>query len=323
LNFEDKNNELRAIIKERIAPFITGNCCLLGLPYYHTNVGDYLIWHGVETFLKEFKIKCIYSSPVFEYDKKQIQKCTTILLNGGGDFGDTWEEVQIFRRKIINEFSDKKIIILPQTVFYSDKNKLISDAALFSQHKNLILYARDNRSYDTLRQYFNSNTILLAPDMAFYIPYNYLKRFNKNIKNNERQLCILRKDKELNTDILSSDYYINNVNKNNVDISDWITIEKLTSAFLYMEKSAILNQRNNKDSVKLNLYARYYIKPGIIKAGVQQLSKYNKIFATRLHAAILSCLIHKPFILFDNSYGKNYEFFNTWLSNLNDSNFYS
>jgi pyruvyl transferase EpsO len=320
LTFEEKNNELKSIIRKSITPFITGNCCLLGLPYFHTNVGDYLIWQGVELFLNELKIKCTYRSPVFRYEKKHITKKSIILLNGGGDFGDTWEEVQIFRRKIISEFPDNRIIILPQTVFYSDKNKLISDADLFNNHKNLILCARDNRSFGILKQHFPSNTILLVPDMAFFIPYNYFKKFNKGIINTDKQLCILRNDKELNKNIYSSEYFINNIYKDNMDISDWITIGN--SEFSYLEKLVYPENRNKKiNYFKIDLYSRYYFKTKIIKAGAQQLSKYNKVIATRLHAAILCCLLHKPFILFDNSYGKNYEFYETWLNNLSGADF--
>jgi pyruvyl transferase EpsO len=325
LTFEEKNNELKSIIQKSITPFITGDCCLLGLPYYHTNIGDYLIWHGVELLLKELKIKCTYRSPVFRYEKKHITKKSIILLNGGGDFGDTWEEVQIFRCKIIKEFPNNKIIILPQTVFYSDKNKLLSDADLFNNHKNLILCARDNRSFGILKQYFSSNTILLVPDMAFFIPYNYLKKINKNIVNTDRQLCILRNDKELNKNIYSSEYFINNTYKDNLDISDWITIDNLK--FSYLEKLVYQKNKNIKNekinNLIIDLYSRHYFKAKIIKAGTQQLSKYNKVLATRLHAAILCCLLRKPFILFDNSYGKNYEFYKTWFNNLNGADFYS
>jgi pyruvyl transferase EpsO len=322
ITFEKKNKELKSLIQNSITPFISGHCCLLGLPYYHTNVGDYLIWHGVETFLKENKIKCTYRAPVFRYEKKYMPKNSIILLNGGGDFGDTWEEVQIFRREIIKEFPDNRIIILPQTVFYSDNNKLLSDADLFGHHKNLILCARDNRSFEILKKHFSSNTVLLVPDMAFYISYNYLQIFIKNIKYTDKQLCILRIDKELNKNIYSSDYFTNDENKKNMDISDWVTINNPKYSFL--EKLVNSNHINKKlNNFIIDLYSRYYFKTKIIKAGTQQLIKYNKILATRLHTAILCCLLHKPFILFDNSYGKNYTFYETWLNNLSNANFYS
>jgi pyruvyl transferase EpsO len=71
-----------------------------------------------------------------------------------------------------------------------------------------------------------------------------------------------------------------------------------------------------------NLYAIFFFKPYMIKTGVGFVSKYNKIYTTRLHGAILCCLLGKPFVLFDNSYGKNRSFFETWLSDLDGAEFH-
>jgi pyruvyl transferase EpsO len=59
----------------------------------------------------------------------------------------------------------------------------------------------------------------------------------------------------------------------------------------------------------------------MIREGVKQISKYENIYSTRLHVAILSVLLEKPFVFFDNSYGKNSAFFETWLSDLDGAKF--
>ena len=321
MNFETKNNELRKIIKEKLSPFITTDCCLLSLPYRHTNVGDFLIWQGAECLLKELSVKCVYRAPILEYNQKRIPPKTTILLNGGGSFGDTWESAPTTWRQIIKECPDNKIIILPQTVFYSDKEKLLSDADLLGRHNNLVLCARDNRSYEILKQYFHSNTILLVPDMAFYIPYNELQKYQKTkikIKNNEKTLFLKRADKELNTDI---DY--SHVPKDNIDISDWITIDKRPLSFFILCKLWRLRSKAPCFQRIIDIYAYYLYKNDMIKKGVEFISKYNNVFATRLHAAILCCLLHKSFVLFNNSYGKNSSFFETWLTDLDNVMFHT
>ena len=43
------------------------------------------------------------------------------------------------------------------------------------------------------------------------------------------------------------------------------------------------------------------------------LSKYEYIYTTRLHGAILALLLGKRFFLINNNYGKNKNFFETWL----------
>ncbi|MCL1946971.1 MAG: polysaccharide pyruvyl transferase family protein, partial [Chitinivibrionia bacterium] len=312
MNFEDKNVELRKIIKETLSKFIKGDCCLLGLPYFHTNVGDFLIWEGVERFLKEHNVNCIYRAQVFKYERNRISENVTILLNGGGNFGDVWEGWQGLLRQIINECPNNKIIVLPNTVFYSDKEILLADAELFGRHKNLVLCARDNKSFETLNNYFHYNTILLVPDMAFYIPYNFLRKYQKtNIKNAGKTLFLKRIDKELNKNIDYSRFL-----QDDVDIADWITIDKQMFSFVILQKLSRLSQRIPAFSKILDLYAYHFFKRDMVKNGVKFINRYEKILTTRLHAAILCCLLRKHFVLFDNSYGKNSSFYETWFSDL-------
>ncbi|WP_302323746.1 polysaccharide pyruvyl transferase family protein [Bacteroides congonensis] len=51
------------------------------------------------------------------------------------------------------------------------------------------------------------------------------------------------------------------------------------------------------------------------------MSNYDKVYTTRLHVAILSILLGKTFVFFDNSYGKNKFFYETWLKDIDDANF--
>lgn len=60
----------------------------------------------------------------------------------------------------------------------------------------------------------------------------------------------------------------------------------------------------------------------MIEVGVKFLSKYNTIYTTRLHGAILSVLMGKSFFLINNSYGKNKNYFQTWFYDLSDQCFF-
>lgn len=51
---------------------------------------------------------------------------------------------------------------------------------------------------------------------------------------------------------------------------------------------------------------------------VNFLRPYNHIITTRLHALILSVLLHKSVEYIDNTTGKLSAFVSTWLSDLND-----
>ena len=50
-----------------------------------------------------------------------------------------------------------------------------------------------------------------------------------------------------------------------------------------------------------------------IRNGIKFLNSYDKIATTRLHGFILSVLLNKEVGIVDNSYGKNSNFYNTWM----------
>jgi pyruvyl transferase EpsO len=314
--FSSKNDELRKEIAQKLIPLITNDYWLLELPYYR-NIGDILIWYGTEFFLKTFNARCKYKSSFYTFKKKKISANIIILLQGGGNFGDLWDGPQDFRRRIIKDYPNNKIIILPQTIFYSNENNLISDAKLFSMHKKLVICARDEESLKILKNHFSTNTILLVPDMAFCIPAGALKKIK--INPSYKTLFVKRTDQEINTHI---DYFAH-INENNIDISDWPPMEKETIVAFLLRCFLWINRRMHILFSKItDLYACYIFKQNMIKIGVRFISKYKKIYTTRLHAAILCCILEKPFILFNNSYGKNSSFFKTWFSDLDDIEFH-
>jgi pyruvyl transferase EpsO len=312
MDFTDKVTELNNLVKETLTQHIDNDFVLFDLPY-HTNIGDNLIWEGEIQFLKGLTgYRLLYSCSPATYHYHKLDREIIILLHGGGNFGDVWHEIHQFKNTIISYYPRNKIIILPQTVHYDDKDILLKDSALFARHQNLIICARDRNSYDLLKKYFCSNVILLVPDMAFCIPPVQLHKYYGKPLN--RNLFLRRTDTELNT-------YFNYANfiadKENTDISDWPSVETQTiygfllRCFLWMGRRTVFLFPRSAD-----LYAKFFFKPNLIKTGVRFIYSYNKVYTTRLHAAILCCLLEKPFVLFDNSYGKNRSFFETWLSDL-------
>jgi pyruvyl transferase EpsO len=331
MNFNEKIKQLSQIIDEQLLPIINRNtnkkeCVFLELPYYN-NIGDILIWHGTEYFIKRIGLKCMYASSSSTYCDKKMKKITDcrndkdcrnilILLQGGGNFGDIWKSAQEFRRKIISEFPDNQIIILPQTVFYEDIKKLKADAELFAKHTNLTICARDKISYQILKKYFR-NDIILVPDMAFCIPQEKLKKYTASVNSNTT-LLLKRTDKEIDNKI----DYSKNISCKVFDICDWPTMERMTfSGFILRCFSWVSRRISFIIPCITDIYASNVFKHVMIKTGVRFISKYNNVYSTRLHAAILCCLLEKSLVFFDNSYGKNSSFYETWLSDLDGVRF--
>lgn len=330
MNFEEKVTQLSQIIDERLLPLIrqsrSNECIYLELPYYR-NIGDILIWHGTEYFLKRAGLKCLYKASLSTYSEQAMKKITRlgettsskkimVFLQGGGNFGDLWEGAQEFRKKIIAGHPDSQIVILPQTVFYNDVNKMKYDADLFAGHKNLTICARDKKSYQILKENF-SNNIILVPDMAFCTPCSTLKKLQ--IKQRDKTLFLKRKDKEINSTI----DYTNLIPEKKFEVRDWPSMEKMTINIFVMKSLVWASRRNPFLFSKLtDTYVTLFFKPNMVKIGVRFLSRYNKIYTTRLHVAILCCLLGKPYIFFDNSYGKNSSFFEAWLNDLDEVEFH-
>jgi pyruvyl transferase EpsO len=315
MTFSEKTTLLKNEIKKILLPLINHDYWYLEIPYY-TNVGDILIWEGTRTFLRNCNVHCKYETSRETFKPRPINSDTIILLQGGGGFGDLWGG-QPFRRKIITEYPDNRVIILPQTVFYNDHKTLLSDAELFNQHNNLIICARDMISYEILKKHFKAE-IVLVPDMAFCIPIEWLKK--QQCQQTEKTLFLKRNDKELNQIINYQKY----ISEKPVDIHDWPVMEKTTMSTRFLLKFIQFSHILPFPFLKLtDMYALSIFKNDMIKKGVRFLSSYSKVYTTRLHIAILCCLLEKPFIFFNNSYGKNKGFYETWLQDVEEIMFYA
>jgi len=308
----NKIQKLREKIYTTLDPMINSDYCLLDFPNYK-NIGDNLIWAGELQFLSRFKYNCNYSCCLQHFDKSKIKDSDLILMQGGGNFGDLYRKIQLFRLEIVQKFPNNKIIIFPQTVYYEDLNLLKKDSEILNMHTNLTVCVRDNKSMEILKKYLFNAEIFLVPDMAFCLDFEkHLKEPNKN----KKQLFFKRVDKEL----APNDYLTKIKNNDNLEIHDWPTFERnlLLSIFYKLESKIakeffkipfLRNFIDPKTGFKNNNILNNYIHQGL-----ELINVYDEIYTTRLHGLILAILLNKKVFLFDNTYGKNKSFYETWLT---------
>lgn len=320
MNFPNKENiqALRETIYSALDPLITKNYCLLDVPD-HENIGDNLIWGGELEYLKRLPYQMEYTANLYLYDSSKVSSNHTILLHGGGNFGDLWRAYQDFKIDVISNFKNNRIIIFPQTVYYQNPDNITKDAAIFNSHPDLTIAARDEPSFELLKKHFNKNNIVLLPDMAFCQDFS---AYHSDRVTNKR-LVLKRVDKELNTKT-NLDKYIQFANGKEVEVKDWPT---------YNISPAQEKAEHYKTRLDLALSKRLLKVPGIssivdprhgifkrndlhehIKTGIDFINQYDEIYSTRLHGYILSILLNKEVNILDNSYGKNSNFHKTWLS---------
>ncbi len=314
--FENEINRFKSLITDSLIRLIDNDYILLDLPYY-TNIGDVLIWKGTEDFLSGASGKCLYRASIETYVRPDISTETIILLQGGGNFGDLWRRHTDFVMRVLNDFPDNKVIILPQTVHYKSREVLMADALQMSKHKNLIICARDKVTYQILNNHFKVSNILLLPDMAFCINSSLLKKYAKNSK--AKYLFFYRKDVE------RAEYdFSRYLNQDTVEVREWPSMDKNLFASYILIGFSILRKRLPHILLLKRLTDWYAVKvymPYLFRLGVRFISSYEKVYSTRLHGAILAIMLGKEVTFFDNSYGKNSSFFNSWLKDMHNVTF--
>lgn len=313
MNYIEKILELRQTINQQLLSLIDSNYVYLELPYYE-NIGDTLIWEGTLQFLKQTKHKCLYSTSLTTYYNHDFPKDTLILLQGGGNFGDLWNGPHEFRKKIIESHPKNKVIIFPQTVWYENSENIKKDEFFFAQHTNVIMCARDKVSFSFMKEHFPKNTILLVPDLAFFID---LKKHGQiNSKATEKILYAKRLDKEFKKNATPS--FI----PANAEIHDWPTIEQKATKYAFADYiigwlNFFANIKRIRPINKFIDFIRYYFyRPQYLKDCINFINQYDTIYSTRLHIAIASAMMGKSVYLMDNSYGKNFSFYDTWLTDM-------
>ncbi len=312
MDYQSVITNLREKIFRELIPIVNGNYYHLDNPY-HNNIGDNLIWEGEKQFLKHVPYKNLGNSSSASWRWPEIKNGDVILLHGGGNFGDLYRGAQDFRLEVIKRYSDNRIVMFPQSVWYDDMSLVEKDAEIMYRHKDLTLCLRDLPSYEFMKAHFPKCRLLLMPDMAFCILDSFLQRFRG--KENGKELFLRRLDKELldtHTEIPES-----------MEVRDWPTVESYDLSVRVVNGLIKLGNISNKIPMASSalmktgdLIADTIMRPTLVKKGCRFLAPYSRIITTRLHVLILSVLLHKPVEYIDNCSGKLSAYADTWLTNL-------
>ena len=308
MNSSDKIKSLAGMLQSRLLPLIGKEYVLYGLPYY-SNIGDTLIWEGTLQMLRHGDSRCRGVCGWDRYPMRPLPEDVTILIQGGGYFGDVWRKAW---ERVLGELAihkDNRVVILPSSIWYDDPAVLEKDVRLLSGIKKLVICARDSRSYDFARAHFDNET-LLAPDMAFAIDPETLSEWI--LPETRDCLYLKRNDKEF----VERHVHI----PAPADVADWPTMsdsslrERLVYGIDIASKMVRKIPLVSRAAGALNDSAYYHIyRKEMLSRGVQFISPYRTVYTTRLHGLVLSALLDKQTFFLDNSYGKVSALYSTWL----------
>lgn len=167
---------LKPLRFEKTAETDEARIILMGGPEYN-NLGDHAIAYATQKFFEkhfpdvqyievtEEEVKCHLGQL-----KKKISAKDVLLLQGGGNLGNIYPDQQRIRSRIITAFPDNTIIMMPQTIHFTDDEEgrkvLGKTIRLYSHYGNVVLGARESISDKRIRKVFKSNVSYLTPDIV-------------------------------------------------------------------------------------------------------------------------------------------------------------
>jgi pyruvyl transferase EpsO len=279
----------------------------LDYPVY-LNIGDLLIEKGTEAFFRAFDYRVAMTRSAYDCGMEQLAAIppeATIVLQGGGNFGDLYDLHQQFRERVIAQCPRHRIVLLPQTIRFESQSKVADCVKVFSAHPDLHVCLRDQTSYDFFRSRF-PNPVYLFPDMAHFL-WDEMARHRQ--PNGERSaLLFLRTDKE-------ECAFAYEATNSQAGI-DWLDIlnsfDRVAFGVLYR-----LHQRH-RDLLphhEIHPFWRVY-REHLIRKAIRTLAPHKTVVTNRLHMALLGLLTGRDVAIADNSYGKLSAYYACWLKKI-------
>ena len=293
---------------EHITDFIPQDKPLVYFDYpAHMNIGDLLIMQGTERFFRDYQYEVMLRASYLNYSTalaKKIPKDATIVLHGGGNFGDLYPVLQAFRELIIHDFAEHKIVLLPQTVHFSTEHARQNAAQHFKQHADLTLLVRDEASYQDLMPTF-SDKVFLMPDMAHQL---WDAAYSPPNNATQTTLHLMRQDIE------AVGQYAKAPGRGLT--ADWLDLISLPQkkSFSLICRALRMEGRLARQFGTVGVW--YWFCDGLVKHMRQIFERHDTVVTSRMHAVIFAALLKKEVRFIDNSYGKLGRYYEKWLKDV-------
>lgn len=289
VRFYEKNHYYKKCYEElcnKLKVSQTKKIWFIGSAHYD-NIGDLAISEATVKFLEKYqKDSCIVEIRLCDYYKyekamkKLIKDEDLIVLQGGGNMGFAYFDAELNRRIVIKKFKNNKIIIFPSTIDYGnswrDRLEYNNSIRIYNKHKNLIICAREKKSYDIMKKIYKN--VILVPDIVLSLEIkNYFLDRDKII------LC-LRKDKEKT-----------------------IYAEKLLEILSHSYNCYFTDNIAEEKNISIELRKKIFEKK------LKELSTAKIVITDRLHVMIFCYLTETPCLFIDNTNKKISGVYNLWI----------
>jgi pyruvyl transferase EpsO len=285
----------------------------------HGNVGDLLIHQGTDAFFEDhgYDVRGRFSMHDFsrldrtgrsllvlkesirDLDLMLKRSGGVLVLQGGGNLGDIWPDIQAFRELIIMRYPDTPIVMLPQSVHFGNADNRARSARMFAAHKHLFLFVRDEESLHFVRE--SGGAGALMPDMAHYLWGRPAVASDQS--HGAGTLVLRRRDRESR----------NNAGVPTVEF-DWDDLRGAgsTAVLRALRKWQTIDNPLRHWLPNYALWRRY--RDHLVQRAVDRFRPCRCIDTDRLHGMILGALMSKQVRYGEGSYGKLHRYAQLWLA---------
>lgn len=275
----------------------------------HLNVGDLCLQLGAEQLFSDLGLRVIARASMFNGApllRRRFDPSVTIVLHAGGNLGDLWPGHQDFREAVVAAFPGNRIVVLPQSLHFAERQGFEACMARWVRHPDLHLVLRDRPSYERVAEHLGERAYL-APDLAhgLYERAPFGERAERSGKGTMR---LVRQDVEalvLPDHAAAAERHF-----------DWAQIYTSADRRAY----ALLRRLHRLDSrlpVSLPIYPawRRFAERAVAR-GSDHLCRFAEVDSDRLHGMLMSLLLHRRVRWRESRTGKTSAYVSTWLSDL-------
>jgi exopolysaccharide biosynthesis predicted pyruvyltransferase EpsI len=306
---ETERSLLRATVQQALGGHT--RVALIGYPD-HWNAGDMAIWVGTLDLLRDLGVKICYACDPWSYDREALARALPegpILLIGGGNFGDVYADEITLRRKILTDWRDRKIVQLPQSIWFRETSGRREMADLLEAQNDFIMMVRDRDSLAYAERYLPVPTVL-CPDMALSLNPN---RFRKEAALPDVDFMQLWR---VDIEGATPPPFVPDARRLAVD---WMAPGALSRPLQWFMRS-VRAPRHGEDYTCWRRQLVWCYLPYLWEAlawarvarGCQFLQRGRVVLTNRLHGHLLTRFLGRPQVVCDNEIGKLAAYWNTW-----------
>ncbi len=273
---------------------------LIDLPV-HGNLGDQLIAEGTEALFAAHGIGVVLRMSESDLSPRRLQRLprdVALVFHGGGNMGDVWPFFEELRQDAVSHCRDHRVLLLPQSIEFTDPAALARAGAVYGTHPDLTLCVRDRPSLHLARARLAAD-VRLMPDMAHALWGQLGGRRGAA----EGTLRLLRRDAEATA-----------APRGGQDWEDLVPTALLRLLVAHRGTLRLMHRFGPLWPRAIGYRSLAAVRRAAVERATESFLRHTDVETDRLHGSILAALLGQPFRFDDsgNRYDKLSRYWRVW-----------